>query len=185
MTGAAVLMVLAVIFIPMILDNSGRDDMRITETNIPPRPESDFRSPVVPLEQGTAVDTAAAEPVPPLLDAPVVTDDVPDQPVEQPEQSAIMKDDTRDTTVSEVGDAPAWVIQLGSFASKTNAQNLVEQVKKEEYPAYLEEMRGNNGTVYYRVRVGPELQRSRAEAILKDLTAKIKLQEKGIIRPHP
>ena len=49
--GAAVLVMIAVIFIPMILDDSSETDVTITETNILTRPDDDFNSRIVPLQE--------------------------------------------------------------------------------------------------------------------------------------
>lgn len=49
LVGAAVLIMLAVIFIPMVLDDSVQPDSGITGTNIPARPEGEFESRVIPL----------------------------------------------------------------------------------------------------------------------------------------
>ena len=48
--GAAVLVMLAVIFIPMVLDNNSGTDVTIDKSNIPARPEDSFNSRIVPLE---------------------------------------------------------------------------------------------------------------------------------------
>ena len=58
LVGAAVLVILAVVFIPMLLDERQEDEIVITETNIPPKPDiipvppadTDFSSSIVPLE---------------------------------------------------------------------------------------------------------------------------------------
>ena len=60
--GAAVLLMLAVIFIPMILDNSSHSDLTIDVTNIPEKPEGSFSSRIVPLqEHDNKPDPAATE----------------------------------------------------------------------------------------------------------------------------
>ena len=51
MTGAVVLMLLAVIFIPMILDNSAQEDNGISKTNIPVAPAVDFKTKIQPVEE--------------------------------------------------------------------------------------------------------------------------------------
>jgi DedD protein len=53
LVGAAVLIMLAVIFIPMILDNSVQPESGIVGTNIPPQPEGGFASRVIPLTSTT------------------------------------------------------------------------------------------------------------------------------------
>ena len=67
LVGAAVLVILAVIFIPMLFNDTPGNEPVITESNIPPKPddipvppEADFNSRIIPLQQGetdTAVST--------------------------------------------------------------------------------------------------------------------------------
>lgn len=71
LVGAAVLAILAVIFIPMVLDDTEHPPTAITTTNIPPRPEGEFTSRIVPIpaggtarEQGSRQTTPAAAPPP-------------------------------------------------------------------------------------------------------------------------
>ena len=52
LVGAAVLATLAVIFIPMVLDDTEHPPTAITTTNIPPRPEGEFTSRIVPIPAG-------------------------------------------------------------------------------------------------------------------------------------
>lgn len=68
----------------------------------------------------------------------------------------------RPSAVAHGGEA--WVVQLGSFQSRDNAQRLVAGLKTKGYSAFVSEFRGS-GRVLYRVRVGPEQDRARAEAI--------------------
>ena len=49
LVGAAVLVIMAVIFIPMLLGGSPESDEPITETNIPQRPDDKSSSRIVPL----------------------------------------------------------------------------------------------------------------------------------------
>ena len=53
--GATVLVTVAVIMIPIILDDSVQKDVTITETNIPPRPDNQFNTRVVPIKQNKTV----------------------------------------------------------------------------------------------------------------------------------
>jgi len=58
-----------------------------------------------------------------------------------------------------------WVVQLGSFASKPNAEGLASKVKAAGYQSYLEPL-DRGGQTLYRVRVGPpDDQRSKAEKL--------------------
>ena len=58
----------------------------------------------------------------------------------------------------------AWVVQLGSFASRENAERLATNLRAKSYSAFVSEFRGS-GRVLFRVRVGPEQDRARADAI--------------------
>jgi DedD protein len=60
--------------------------------------------------------------------------------------------------------AEGWVVQLGSFASRDNGEKLATTLRAKGYRAFVSEFRGS-GRVLFRVRVGPEQDRSRAEAI--------------------
>jgi len=57
-----------------------------------------------------------------------------------------------------------WGVQLGSFASRVNADNLVRQLKGREAPAYV--LSSGKGTeLRFKVRVGPVADRAAAERL--------------------
>jgi DedD protein len=60
--------------------------------------------------------------------------------------------------------APAWAVQLGAFSNRAKAEQLVAELRKRRYAAFVLEYRAS-GQVLYRVRVGPEQDRARAEEI--------------------
>ena len=57
----------------------------------------------------------------------------------------------------------AWAVQLGAFSNKAKAEQLVAELRKRQFSAFVLEYRAS-GKVLYRVRVGPEQDRGRAEA---------------------
>jgi len=191
--GAAVLVILAVIFIPMLLDTSVDEKQVMSGTNIPtqpadmpaPPPAEDFSSRIVPLEQPpeAAPATATAEtPEPELSTGPASAAEGP-----PPSDSATTTEETRAPAVENEDKAgsvgvTAWVVQLGSFSSAENAEALNQKLRKARFKASGEPLRQNNGAVY-RVRIGPELKRSDAEAINASL--KQDLQLEGIIVHYP
>ena len=62
----------------------------------------------------------------------------------------------------------SWSVQLGSFASRANADNLSRQVKGQGFSAFV--LTGGSGaSVRYRVRVGPVADRESAERIAAKL----------------
>jgi len=61
-----------------------------------------------------------------------------------------------------------WAVQLGSFASRENAQRLANEVSAKGYSAFVSKYE-SAARVRYRVRVGPEEERAQAEALAKRL----------------
>ncbi len=64
----------------------------------------------------------------------------------------------------KAGPASAWAVQLGAFSSRGKADQLVAELRERRYAAFVLEYRAS-GQVLYRVRVGPEQDRKRAEEI--------------------
>jgi DedD protein len=66
------------------------------------------------------------------------------------------------TAPSPISARAGWAVQLGSFASRSNADNLSRQVKGQGFSVYV--LPGGAGSsVRYRVRVGPLADRDSAE----------------------
>jgi DedD protein len=65
----------------------------------------------------------------------------------------------------------AWAVQLGSFASRPNAERLLREVSGKGYTPYISSI-GSGAAVRYRVRVGAYAERAAAERTL----AKLKTQ---------
>ena len=87
-------------------------------------------------------------------DAPPVENEAPSPKSNMPAKTAATHE------ASHAG----WAVQLGSFASRVNADNLVRQLKGHEAPAYV--VSSGKGTQQrYKVRVGPVLDRSAAERL--------------------
>ena len=193
LVGAAVLVVIAVIFIPMLLTGP-TDTSSITKTNIPDLPTDKFNSKLIPLndslkpiEDGNSMGGLISESQP-VIDnekevsaesnnnVPVKTEknDDTQNADKKPVENKIVKD-------KQVG-LTAWVVQLGSFESKVNADKLNLSLRKAGFPAFVEPLT-KNGETSYRVRVGPEILRADADALLKKIKTKMKLD--GIVLNYP
>ncbi|MEQ8427200.1 MAG: SPOR domain-containing protein [Gammaproteobacteria bacterium] len=202
LVGAAVLVVLAVIFIPMILTGPV-DTGAIEETNIPAKPDEKFKPTLVPIsgsispvesvtrEKSTAdtdttiIETAETD-VAPATESSAAESGTETREQEPPEAEAQPAASPRPQAEKQKSDKPvglsAWVVQLGSFSSKVNADKLNLSLRKEGFPAFVEPIQQDKKTIY-RVRVGPELLRSDAEKLLKSINEKMKL--KGIVLSYP
>ena len=139
LVGATVLIALAVIFLPMLLDGSGTPERLDVEVEIPARdeaPESQFDQPDVASEI-EAADSAAAsgEAAAAESQEPAVT---------------------------------GWVVQVGSFSRDANAMVLRDRLRDQGYAAFVEEGEAD-GKAVWRVRVGPVPEESEARDIASEL----------------
>lgn len=75
----------------------------------------------------------------------------------------------------------AWAVQLGAYASRNKADRFVSDLRKRGFSAFVLEYRAS-GKVLYRVRVGPEQDRARAEAIAARLA---KEGYQPVVARHP
>ncbi len=198
LVGAAVLVAIAVIFIPIIF-NDAPETESIKGSNIPEKPETDFNSRIVPMTEvagengNTEESPSTGEPAMTGSDQSLTENQIKDDANIQPEiiaESIAPLTDGDDSTSalkqlnepkSDVG-LSAWIVQLGSFSSEENAQSLKEKLRKAGYPAFVEPLK-KNGQSSYRVRVGPEIKRSDADSLLKQLKDKMKLD--GIVVAYP
>lgn len=190
--GAAVLIALAVIFVPMFLSGSPPKTDTVTESlAIPPAPEREFQTRVVPAEGGRST-TPTPAPAPPSGDgdrvatvdaganprnaAEVPYSQTPTPPAAAPTVATAKPVDAATSRPAAQPAVPAasstgrYAVHLGIFANAANADALVASAKKQGLVAYTEsaEVDGKPAT---RVRLGPYEDRSTAEA------ARLKLQK--------
>jgi len=79
----------------------------------------------------------------------------------------------------------AWIIQVGSFSKRGNAEKLVKQLRGKSFSTDIEQA-SVKGRTMYRVLVGPEIDRKRAEAMLARLNREVKaLKLKGKLKSYP
>jgi DedD protein len=192
LVGAVVLIALAVIFVPMIFETpeTGRGTLgnalptqpegemrdRIQAIELPPPPEPVPE--VVQIEESVA--TASVEPVEDVPPLPVVQDLEP-KPVkaEQPERPRQPEKLAADSVKPSLS---GWVVQVASVQNKDNALALKDRLRSLGFDSFVEQLKTSKGLLF-RVRVGPELQRSNAEQLRADLAEKSAL--KGIVLQYP
>jgi len=188
LVGAIVLVALAVIFLPMVLEGDKRSGIPLFGSNVPEPPENRVgmvdiplqvppprpEAPVVVEHELPPLAAAPATPVPEPAPAPVAPQPKPAAPV-QPVKPAEIPQSPKPAA------AAAWAVQVGSFAESANASRLRDNLRGKGYPAYVEQVKLTSGTSY-RVRVGPALSRADAEAIQAKLA---KIDQRGIVVPHP
>ncbi|MGY0797891.1 SPOR domain-containing protein [Lysobacter sp. A286] len=158
--GAAVLVAIAVIFLPMLIKGpapeSGVSDVPL---EMPNAPEGGFETRELPLvtpaaADGSSVTGLGARPVDPADDGNLPTVDT---------RAA----DTGPADSGSVDAAPGadgnYAVSFGSYASAGDANRVVEALRNAQLPGY-QETTTTGGRTLYRVRVGPYQSRAAAEA---------------------
>jgi DedD protein len=141
--GAAVLASLAVIFVPMLFEEPPQ-----RQAELPPLPSKpvmrDFAS------QKLREEVPAVVPLAPRESAEV----------------GQSESDAATAAVKPRTGLTAWAVQVGSFASRENAEKLVAKLRAANLPTPDPELVDLRGKRWYRVRVGPVIERSEATAML-------------------
>ncbi|SCZ63740.1 SPOR domain-containing protein [Thiohalomonas denitrificans] len=169
LVGAVVLVALAVIFVPMLLDGDD-SSMPAFGSNIPPKSGYQFESLDIPPRQPISMEPKAAvvekEDAAPILTGPVAEVE-PEPPLAAEEGEA----KTEPEPEPEPGEVKAWAVQVGSFSNSENALRLRDRLRGEDFDAFVEQVK-SSGEAIYRVRVGPEASRERAESLMERVKAK-------------
>ena len=191
LVGAAVLASLVVIFVPMLLDREPILEQGLQQSNIPPRPEREFSSRVLPSESDPlSKSPTGIVPIPSRVESPVVAEKAAPPVVSQPE---MLPAPTTRESKPVPGPVPpqqrtalsSWVIQVASFSSRENADNLMKKLRGEAFDAFVEPAEVNGKRVY-RVRVGPEIDRRQADKILLQVNRILESQKlKATLRTYP
>jgi DedD protein len=191
-TGAVILAALFVLLVPELLKGPRATDSPASTPNdegmrrytidlnaaTPPASQGSSAQPAValppvaenaPTSRATPGESAApAEPVPestnatspPPPSAPATVNPIP-APVEAPRAAAA----AAPATPAEHG---SFVVQLGSFGSRDNANRLVHDMTAKGFAAFVAPIT-SGGRELYRVRVGPTRDRASAEALAAQL----------------
>lgn len=204
LVGAAVLVALAVIFVPMLVerDDSGlgepilipedeawMDDHAFApaEDDALPEPEElamPLPTPEPPPAAANSNSSQAALSMPPSIEPPAPAPEPAPARAEQraTDSTAAGAEGRRDrSTSTPTGPNPvpagtsAWVVQVASLGSSDAAGQLQDELRSKGYPAFVEQAEVG-GRRYYRVRVGPEVERTRADRLAERLSADTKGQ---------
>lgn len=188
LVGAALLISLGVIIIPMLLDHPRIPEPMVGIGGIPPKPEREPDPKIIPLEEeqlspdtagqlqawdpnigsppeskpagnGTGSKLGSSAGPSPRLGAEGARGPA-SAPGPKPGES---KPARAAPTGSSRADphAATWVVQLGSFSGERNAKALETRLRNQGYGAYVDKLPVKRGTMF-RVRVGPAASRSQA-----------------------
>ena len=167
--------ILAVIFLPELLRPATQRRARVVEMEIPEPPIHTFE-PLAPVPVVEQPSPRVAARVPP---EPAMAEPVPVSA--EPAEEKLAVTTPPPPQVSASGDSnslPAelrsWVVQVGSFSRKPNAVTLRDRLSEAGFTTFMEPAE-IQGRTLYRVRVGPELERSEAERLKTRLGAELQL----------
>jgi DedD protein len=189
LVGAVVIVSLAVIFVPMLFEEE-------PVTALPPLPEVAPEEPVVddrfrsesfltPADSGIGGFTQEAWVEPDALALPVqdVSEPVDEAPGGEPVADSDEAPPTEPPAAERIPVAPppmarddgmpSYVTQVASLGTAASAQELAAKLQGEGYSAFVEPAEVG-GRTYYRVRVGPEVERASAEKTAAELGRKYK-----------
>ena len=152
--GAAVLIALAVIFLPLLLDGSGSESQYRRVERLREEP------PRVITADGQVQVQAVPESAPNSLSAKLNT-----EPTSASQAQTRSLAETAQATQSAMQTETrisAWVVQAGSFKEEQNSIAVRDRLRSAGYPSFVS--RAKQGAAVYRVRVGPMISYERALA---------------------
>lgn len=174
LTGAIVLVLAAVVFIPVLLDGPGRN-RQVSQAVPLPAAGSDRRTVRIDLDAPVSASRSAVQTA---TEAPASVDLVPQQeqePAAGPTRASNANESASAAATNPVDAQPRtaarttepvtdpWTVQVGAFGRAANANALVERLRSLGYSAHVSEFRDTQST-HYRVRVGGFPTRESAQA---------------------
>jgi len=183
--GATVLVIFTVLIVPVFLDGPSTDTgMTRKLVALPGQGDQVTRQQTIvltrdrskPEPQATTAKVQAA-PLPKVVkQQPALTASTAGAtaklPASQPQPTV------KPSSASATG---MWVVQMGSFSSKANAERLASDLRKKGFAAFLSQHETSSGE-FHRVRIGPQKDRRSAESIAAQLD---RADYKGQVVPHP
>ncbi len=197
MIGAIVLVAIAILLIPALLDGPGQETVRkdleldtgarsrtveLTLDGQAPKPAAreisaqqvkEPPSKEKPVEPPPASTAVAKTPPPKTAATPKPEPPKPEPP--KPEKEVAR---AAPATPAAAGN---WAAQVGSFAKESSASRITRELKAGGFDAYVSEIR-QGGRTLYRVRVGPVVSRAEADALVARLSAG---GHAAKVMPHP
>ena len=182
LTGAIILVALTVLLVPELLTGPIRLAPRMASV-APSAEEPPLRSYTINLADDThsrnAAPTGPLQPTPLEAPAPLgsgaaqaaAVESTPPAPVLPPQSVPARAAAPSSVALSAANGVAAgsWMVQLGSFASRANAERLARQVRAGGFKVSLSQAR--SGRRLFRVRVGPAHDREAASQLAAQLRA--------------
>ena len=181
--GAAVLVLVVVLVVPVFLDGTPGGDEIVSE-RVPLPGQAEQKS------QTVVLDRDRKDPVPAATgNAPAQEQEPPPKPIVKQAEPETVKPDPEpepakpaaEESAADASSTGMWAVQLGSFSDQENAERLAADLRKQGFAAFLSQLSTSSGQLH-RVRIGPQKDRESAEAMAARLQ---KAGQKGQVVPHP
>jgi len=178
--GTVVLLALALIFLPIILDGDG-SYQRTINSRIPPVPMVREMPDPIPLRPVIDADSME-ERVTDIDSVPVsaysqqpTADDANAPTLSSSDPSVDATSDSTSTPQLDANGLPlAWSVRLGTFSNPVNAQKLSSDLMASGYRAYTRAIQDDQNSMTM-VLVGPQVDRNMAEELRGKLQAEFQL----------
>ena len=167
--GAAVLVVVVVLVVPVFLDGPpGADEVVSERVPLPGQSDQESKTVILELDRSEPVPSNGANQPAAVQPEEKATPTPAPAPVQTPPEP-------------ELSSTGMWAVQLGSFSQQENAERLAADLRKQGHTAFLSQVVTANGQ-NHRVRIGPQKDRAAAEAMAAQLR---KAGYEGKVLPHP
>lgn len=194
LVGAAVLVALTAIFVPMVLDGPAPPTAAVPATlapapvdastfgydltaPLPGTPASAAAPATVAAAPAAASKPAVAKPAAPKPAMPQAT-----APAAQASAAPKPKEPSATKPASAAPSSGGWAAQVGSFSEKATAERIATDLKRGGFKAFVMEHR-TDGKTQYRVRVGPVASRESAAALASRITEQTKQAARPVRHP--
>ena len=183
--GAAALVLVAVLVVPVFLDGPpGEGEIVSERVPLPGQSEQENRTVVLDRDRTEPVPANQLADTPPKSQPVVEPSDPEPEPVKTspaPEPVAEEAPAEQDEPAATSSSTGMWAVQLGSFGNQENAERLAADLRKQGHAAFLSQVMTSDGQ-RHRVRIGPQKDRAAAEAVAASLK---KAGHDGKVLPHP
>jgi len=180
--GAIVILSLAIIFIPLLLETDQLDPGVISESPIPEMPE-EIKTIVFQLDEKSGEFKAKTD------EEILAFEESVKQEIASAAKEIELPEEKPKTKVDETPDKPfpvevnkpyehTWMLQLASFKDRAKAVDFRDKLRKAKYTAHINERKFEKGSVW-RVRVGPYVRKDEALDALAIVNKKFRV--KGIL----
>ena len=191
--GAAVLVLVVVLVVPVFLDGPPEEGEIVSE-RVPLPGQSDQETKTIVLDRDRSnpvptnepderpATTPRPQPAPVQVENRSAPEEAPakSRPAAQPDPEPVAQE-PQPEPAAETSTTGMWAVQLGSFGNQDNAERLAADLRKEGHAAFLSQVSTPAGQ-RHRVRIGPQPDRAAAEAV----AAKLRQAGHDVkVLPHP